>query len=1676
MATFTLSGFSIQFDTDDEPISVGAATLVLALPAANTTQRYTVVAPGDGPEDFPEIDFTGSDPYVILLNGAPLSQAAEVSIGRITRTDGTIHDALEVRIEHPDGDADFLFLLGGAAFPAVTAPDDLTVFEGATIAPIPAGAPFAPDTDFTLQGVPGVVVNSAPQIIRAGQVSEDLAGDWPEVQIGVGSFGAELATGSVTVLGGAQYIMAPEGANGLGVYVGGWHGEGALTVAGAGSRAEFRSGSGADAQTWLNFGVDEGLALLRVVDGGTFAVTNPHTHADNMTLAAINIGQMFALARAEVDNGTITITGFETAYLNIGGDSTQAEVSLRNGSLLDINAEGAARVIIGEWGGQGRLLVEGGSLARFTGLDEMTLGNWSSWDPSMTTRNELIVRGAASRVQIVPGHDGPADDIRITVGGEEASGWLHVTEGGRFEVAPAPAGGPANPPVLLNLGDMGNGQVMIDAGGVMDLGGTGRIQVGVLLNDPTSAIFPQGRLTITGEGSELTGFELLRVGHDPADLDPTITPRGFGTLVVSHGGAVGNAGATVELGQLGTMIVEGAASVTGDIVMRGASLSMWETTRDRLDVSGDLAIAEGMNTIFMAVRPEGADLIQIDGDFRLDDGAVTVIVSHPMFEHTFVQGESHALIQWDGTLVDGDADFDAMVGHSFLFPDFAYAFNVNRVDAGELRFTALNNEDGSGVAALDFTGGASALLLGYEGPPPPLPGNPGQFNWQGGGDYGGLAVNVDVIRGTGLDDQIDLRALTRGIEVHGGAGADTLMGGQAADTLMGGLGDDVIDGTSNSGNIAVYTGNFADYDITIDAETRSATITDTRAGAVNEGTDTLRNIQILRFADGDRPLELPELTLGLEVVPMGPKQLVDGGTTSGTITPFAVALANGTYAVIHAGPAEPGDGAPLFGRIMGPDGQPMGTAFDISQGTQNNAVPFAAAHDDGSFTVVWQAVDSSLPTTNGIYSERFDASGAPVAGTRMLANSDATGEQVSPAIAVSLTSGYTLTAWIDQGGGGAAAGVTWKLGALMPAHLPAEAGAIYNGLTAAPLAGGDFLLVWGQVGGSVDGAGGAGVIDRDIIGQRIGMDGTPQGAAFRINSDPVGQQNDPFVTAMTDGTVLVTWQDRDPVTDAYRLWGQKVTAAGSLQGEMMELSDRSIAPFVGDTSEAVAGLADGGFVVAFQTYDPVAGRQIMGRRFDADGTPFGEAFVVEHNPPAEDLGRLHVAGLEGGGFAVTWADLEGGVWTTQTRAYTPQIVGGDGAETLAAPSGLSTQIFGLAGDDTLQGGLGNDTLAGGLGDDVIDGGGGVNTALFAGNRADYTVNVDQTTRVTTVTDNRAGTANEGTDTLTNVATLQFADMTYTVDLPPLSGPALTITALGQEGATITYGVSVDAGLVAGGTLSALAFTLGFDPAEMGFVPGSATGGFTGHGLGGDTVVFSATGLAVTDFAAPIFTFQTALTAVAGARDVTLTVDEVTVNGITMDDQSFDLSHDAAFFTLSGMVDIRDARATPTSPEGTTVTFTETGGGAVHIATTDASGAFGFLLEDGTAGTLDLVRSYDPTPGGADKALGIQDVLGLFRMVVGVSVIEVDATDIIAGDFNRNGEVNIQDVLGLFRHVVGVTPAPEPGFIFVDTETGLSGASLGNVPLPPAAFGIGPMAGDVDMSFLGILSGDLQGHL
>jgi Ca2+-binding RTX toxin-like protein len=147
--------------------------------------------------------------------------------------------------------------------------------------------------------------------------------------------------------------------------------------------------------------------------------------------------------------------------------------------------------------------------------------------------------------------------------------------------------------------------------------------------------------------------------------------------------------------------------------------------------------------------------------------------------------------------------------------------------------------------------------------------------------------------------------------------------------------------------------------------------------------------------------------------------------------------------------------------------------------------------------------------------------------------------------------------------------------------------------------------------------------------------------------------------------------------------------------------------------------------------------------------------------------------LEGGagddiyyaGQSDTVVEAAGG-GTDEVRAASSTYSLGENLENLSASwQWVSYNLTGNGGDnvitgfdaaDTLTGGEGADTLNGRSGSDVLDGGAGSDTAYFDGNRADYQL-ARQADGSITVRDTRWWVPNAGTDTLTNVESLRFAD-------------------------------------------------------------------------------------------------------------------------------------------------------------------------------------------------------------------------------------------------------------------------------------------------------------------------------
>jgi Ca2+-binding RTX toxin-like protein len=136
-----------------------------------------------------------------------------------------------------------------------------------------------------------------------------------------------------------------------------------------------------------------------------------------------------------------------------------------------------------------------------------------------------------------------------------------------------------------------------------------------------------------------------------------------------------------------------------------------------------------------------------------------------------------------------------------------------------------------------------------------------------------------------------------------------------------------------------------------------------------------------------------------------------------------------------------------------------------------------------------------------------------------------------------------------------------------------------------------------------------------------------------------------------------------------------------------------------------------------------------------------------------------------GAPALTASDIE------LIESVLTTFTGTSGNDTLTGSSGANV-LNGLEGNDTLSSAEGRDSLEGSLGNDALDGGTGIDTAIFAGLRANYTVAQSGTNW--TVTDTNTANGDEGTDTHSNVERLFFSDKLLAIDLDGNAGTVVKI--------------------------------------------------------------------------------------------------------------------------------------------------------------------------------------------------------------------------------------------------------------------------------------------------------------
>jgi Ca2+-binding RTX toxin-like protein len=145
---------------------------------------------------------------------------------------------------------------------------------------------------------------------------------------------------------------------------------------------------------------------------------------------------------------------------------------------------------------------------------------------------------------------------------------------------------------------------------------------------------------------------------------------------------------------------------------------------------------------------------------------------------------------------------------------------------------------------------------------------------------------------------------------------------------------------------------------------------------------------------------------------------------------------------------------------------------------------------------------------------------------------------------------------------------------------------------------GTFIAVWADNTGTAEGA--------DIQGQFFHADGTKRSGEFTIPASSAGNQYDPVVTILNDGRFVVVWSHQSTTANDEDIKAQIFRPDGTRDGGEILINVNNQAGIQNDPS--VSALPNGGFVVSFtdtNSNGDGSGSSVCTQAFDAYGNRLG---------------------------------------------------------------------------------------------------------------------------------------------------------------------------------------------------------------------------------------------------------------------------------------------------------------------------------------------------------------------------------------------------------------------------------------------------------------------------------------
>ncbi len=222
---------------------------------------------------------------------------------------------------------------------------------------------------------------------------------------------------------------------------------------------------------------------------------------------------------------------------------------------------------------------------------------------------------------------------------------------------------------------------------------------------------------------------------------------------------------------------------------------------------------------------------------------------------------------------------------------------------------------------------------------------------------------------------------------------------------------------------------------------------------------------------------------------VGGESLVNTFTPNPQDDPDVTSLADGGWVVAWQSSLQDGDNYGVYQQRYNADGTLRGVETIVNTTTASSqAGARLTALSDGGWTVTWVSKNQDDPTSAGIYQQRYDATGAKVAG-EVLVNTTTAGDQLNPTVE-GLADGGWVVAWHSE----------------------------YDGSSSG------------------------------IYQQRFKADGTRDGAETIVNTTISDTQSFAKVAGLVDGGWVVTWTSKNQDGSNYGIYQQRYNVDGSAHG------------------------------------------------------------------------------------------------------------------------------------------------------------------------------------------------------------------------------------------------------------------------------------------------------------------------------------------------------------------------------------------------------------------------------------------------------------------------------------------------------------------------------------------------